>query len=452
MITFWLQIVSIFLAPFVLITSLGIVLAATGKTLGLRKLYINILLFVFEWGRQRIEKHESERNPEEEEAETNHVDDASNLNGEIGHLIEKSARIDANEYDIKDSEKFESPPSGFQLEDALVYCRSGIEAIIEDEVTQRFAAEELASWNLLTRTNTSHEFISMRLTVLWIIGCIVRYVILLPFRAVLALFAVGLLVVGTLFIGAMPAGKHKRWCYERLNLTCYRIFCSGLMAVITHHNLENRAKSGGICVVNHTSPIDIAIMGTANCYAMVGQAHGGFPGLIQQSVSRAESHIWFQRSEVKDRLAVARRLKSHVEDPNKLPILIFPEGTCINNTSIMMFKKGSFEVGGTIYPAAIKYNSRFADPFWNSGKDSFSKHLVMILTSWSLTCDVWYLPPQQQQHGEDAIQFTNRIKKMIAQKGGLVELDWDGGLKRSRPKAAMMEKQQEVYSRRLRED
>lgn len=26
------------------------------------------------------------------------------------------------------------------------------------------------------------------------------------------------------------------------------------------------------------------------------------------------------------------RLASHVEDSNKLPVLIFPEGTCINNT------------------------------------------------------------------------------------------------------------------------
>ena len=33
-----------------------------------------------------------------------------------------------------------------------------------------------------------------------------------------------------------------------------------------------------------------------------------------------------------------------------------PPGTCINNTSIMMFKKGSFEVGGTIYPVAVKVN------------------------------------------------------------------------------------------------
>lgn len=29
-------------------------------------------------------------------------------------------------------------------------------------------------------------------------------------------------------------------------------------------------------------------------------------------------------------------------------------GTCVNNTSVMMFRKGSFEIGGTIYPVTIK--------------------------------------------------------------------------------------------------
>lgn len=33
---------------------------------------------------------------------------------------------------------------------------------------------------------------------------------------------------------------------------------------------------------------------------------------------------------------------------------MFVTGTCINNTSVMMFKKGSFEIGGTIYPVTIK--------------------------------------------------------------------------------------------------
>jgi 1-acyl-sn-glycerol-3-phosphate acyltransferase len=86
----------------------------------------------------------------------------------------------------------------------------------------------------------------------------------------------------------------------------------------------------------------------------IGQRHGGFLGILQRALARASPHIWFERSEVKDREVVARRLREHVSDPTNPPILIFPEGTCINNTSVMQFKKGSFEVGSVIYPVAIK--------------------------------------------------------------------------------------------------
>ena len=33
------------------------------------------------------------------------------------------------------------------------------------------------------------------------------------------------------------------------------------------------------------------------------------------------------------------------------------KGTCINNTAVMMFKKGSFELPTTVYPVAIKVNN-----------------------------------------------------------------------------------------------
>lgn len=58
----------------------------------------------------------------------------------------------------------------------------------------------------------------------------------------------------------------------------------------------------------------------------VGQEQGGFFGIMEHAMSRATSHIWFNRNEVRDRLAVANRLKEHIADENKLPILIFPEG------------------------------------------------------------------------------------------------------------------------------
>ena len=38
------------------------------------------------------------------------------------------------------------------------------------------------------------------------------------------------------------------------------------------------------------------------------------------------------------------RIEDHAQDPEKPPILIFPEGICLNNTAVVQFKKGAFEV------------------------------------------------------------------------------------------------------------
>ena len=48
----------------------------------------------------------------------------------------------------------------------------------------------------------------------------------------------------------------------------------------------------------------------------------------------------------------------------------------------------------TVVLLRFQYDSRFADPFWNSSKQSLSQHLLMILTSWALVGDVWYMEPQ----------------------------------------------------------
>lgn len=169
-------------------------------------------------------------------------------------------------------------------------------------------------------------------------------------------------------------------------------------------------------------------------------------------LARTADHIYFERSEVKDRFIVAKRLKEHVEDKNKLPILIFPEGTCINNTSVMMFKKGSFEVSDDIYPVAIKYDKRFGDAFWNSSKMGMVQHIFDLLTSWALVAEVWYLPPMHRNENESAVDFANRVKKEIARQGGLVDLSWDGQLKRMKVKDSWKTKTQDDFSKILKVD
>ena len=67
-------------------------------------------------------------------------------------------------------------------EDSIYFLNSGIEAIIDDEVTQCFRPEQLSGWNLLARTNSSHQFMSWKLSVIWALGVIFRWVILMPWR------------------------------------------------------------------------------------------------------------------------------------------------------------------------------------------------------------------------------------------------------------------------------
>ncbi|KAK1884631.1 Glycerol-3-phosphate acyltransferase 3 [Dissostichus eleginoides] len=383
--------------------------AMFGLSLGVTGVYIQGLVHVLEWATLRIQREREQQSGVPDPLPNGIIERGG------GSMQEGVGRL-----------RGDGPLTGglFSLSDALFFYQTGLESIVDDTVTQRFSSEELNSWNLLTRTNQNFRYISLRLTLFWGVGVFVRYGLLLPFRVTLVVIGLSWLVIGTVLVGLLPESSVKNWLSELVHLTCYRVCARGLSATILYHNKENRPQKGGICVANHTTPIDIVILANDGCYAMVGQVHGGLMGVLQRSMSRSCPHVWFERSEMKDRHTVANRLRAHVAARTKLPILIFPEGTCVNNTSVMMFKKGSFEIGGTIYPVAIKYDARFGDAFWNSSKYNMVSYLLRMMTSWAIVVNVWYLPPMERQEEEDATQFANRVKSAIAQQGGLLDLDW----------------------------
>jgi glycerol-3-phosphate O-acyltransferase 3/4 len=80
--------------------------------------------------------------------------------------------------------------------------------------------------------------------------------------------------------------------------------------------------------------------------------------------------------QVKDRDVVHKRMLEHVHDPAAMPLLVFPEGTCVNNEYSVMFKRGAFDLGATVCPVAIKYNKIFVDAFWNSRRQAFTTYIV----------------------------------------------------------------------------
>ncbi|CAB3222426.1 unnamed protein product [Arctia plantaginis] len=548
--------ISILYTPFLLLILCIIFLASIGKSLGVRRLYVNILLKLFEYGRQHIEVAEkiARKDSSDEEDEDPPVPDDKppsaiikengSINGTKMTVIERHEILGPSpELNYKRSSSQERVQNGhrtdqakgenkvdFHLSHCLDLVKAGMESIIEDQVTSVFEAEELRSWNLLTRTNRQYEFLTWRLTIIWAMGFVVRYLFLLPLRIMIFIIGVFVMIMSTWIVsmiphdglrgrigrisyvmslrilvrsislvatfhdeqyspkgngfcvanhtsvidvailssnncfslvwwlitctacvGTLPDGKMKQRVNYAVSLMCFNFLSRCISAVITYHDTHNK-PTRGICVANHTSPIDAHVLMCDNCYSLIGQRHGGFLGLLQRALARASPHIWFERSEVKDRHAVARRLKEHISVEDNPPILIFPEGTCINNTSVMQFKKGSFEVGGTIFPVAIKYDPRFGEAFWNSSRFGMLHYLLNMMTSWAIVCDVWYLPAMTRAPGESAVDFANRVKAVIARRGGLVDLQWDGQLKRMKAKKEWRELQQEEISKRIKSE
>uniref|UniRef100_A0A672ML45 Glycerol-3-phosphate acyltransferase 3-like n=1 Tax=Sinocyclocheilus grahami TaxID=75366 RepID=A0A672ML45_SINGR len=361
--------------------------AMFGISLGITETYMKILIKTLEWATHRIQRASR--------AEEILKHSASN-----GLIQRDNSSLEQEIEELRRNRPKSAERGDFTLSDVLYFTRKGIESIVEDDVTQRFTSEELVSWNLLTRTNNNFQYISLRLTVLWGVGVVVRYCILLPLRITLTAIGLSWLVIGTTMVGVLPNFRVKGWLSDLVHLMCYRICARGLSATIHYHNKQNRPKRGGICVANHTSPIDVVILANDGCYAMVGQVHGGLMGVLQRAMERSCPHIWFERAEMRDR---------H----------LFHNFT---------------------------YDPQFGDAFWNSSKYSMVSYLLRMMTSWAIVCNVWYLPPMAHKEGEDAVQFANRVKSTIAQQGGLVDLDWDGGLKRAKVKDSFKEQQQKKYS------
>jgi hypothetical protein len=163
----------------------------------------------------------------------------------------------------------------------------------------------------------------------------------------------------------------------------------------------------------------------------VGQKHGGWVGFMQDHVLSSIRCVWFNRGESEDKRAVADRMVRHVRDPSnaRFPLLIFPEGTCVNNEYVVQFKKFVFELGVPIHPIAIKYNKVFVDAYWNSREKSFHYHLFRLMSSWCVVVDVWFLDPQRIRAGESGAAFATRIQRMIADRASLRPVAWDGYMK-----------------------
>mmetsp|Transcript_11383 Transcript_11383/g.42734 ORF Transcript_11383/g.42734 Transcript_11383/m.42734 type:complete len:479 (-) Transcript_11383:1659-3095(-) len=331
---------------------------------------------------------------------------------------------------------FEHGDAEFSLDDVIPVLMEGVESIVKDSFTECFSPRAVENWNF-----------NWCLFPIWVIGVFVRYCILVPLRLSLLLAGTSVFACVAAFI-YLSGGNEEwmRWALQWFGT----LWLYSINAVVRYHGIPPVKRKNQIYVSNHTSLIDFMVLSNYSIFSTVGQKHPGFIGFLQKHVVFPLRNIFFERFEFHDRTSVPLRIKEHINDLTNPPLLIFPEGVCVNNEYCVMFKKGVFEMDDVeIVPVAIKYNKLFSDPYWSSRDESFLQHMLRLMKSWCTVANVWFLEPQKRKPGESAIDFSNRVKKMIAERAGLINLHWDGYLKYYTPSQRLLDQRQKQWAERL---
>lgn len=368
--------------------------------------YISILKRIFQYTQCLIDEQRNEKYTNQDKDNSNGQTDDEDTEL-MSSKLEASSRLPSG---FLFEDEIDAKEHKFNISDVCMFVECGLSAILHDKMVDRFRLCELEMWNLMTRHSKGYANMSARLKIIWLLGLFWRYAILLPYRIVLLLNSFFILVTLVHILRVMPFDTQHRLARYAVQLS-FRRATGSVTTSLRFHNTEFRPIRGGICVANHTTPLDTVILSCDNVYTYIGQKHKGILGFLMAQVSKIVPCIWFERDDYRDRNIVKDRLKESVKNPTtECPVLIYPEGTCINNTAVLMFKKGTFEVCNKVYPVAIKYDSTFAELYWDRASVGFLVYTFSILTSWALVCDCYYLPPMERLVSRSMILlfFDNR--------------------------------------------
>ncbi|KAI8928035.1 hypothetical protein BC831DRAFT_434504 [Entophlyctis helioformis] len=328
-------------------------------------------------------------------------------------------------------------PGSFVLQDGLAFMAYGAQAIAQDEFSKCFTPKPRNTFMSLFAKGPIY-------TLDWA----VRYFLLFPFRVLI------MLVASLFFFSALPVVlylKDEMWQRWLFKFYC-RAFVASWGGYVKYHGTKPRLDTPTFLLPTtpraHSFP-----------HATVAQKHGGLIGYFEESVLTLNGSLMFNRSEKNDRAVLARKMREHVANPSKVPLLIFPEvtrawpactvalcpvdytaaltmtrtGHCVNNEHTVLFHKGAFDLDAMIAPVAIKYNKQWADAYWHSKTQSFTYHLLYLMTRWALVADVTYLEPRARREGQSAEDFANEVKAEISSVARLKNLSWDGYFKNFAP-------------------
>ncbi|KAI8099030.1 uncharacterized protein BX664DRAFT_320213 [Halteromyces radiatus] len=291
-----------------------------------------------------------------------------------------------------------------------------------------YSRQELIYYAKCFTTTTNQERNSPVSIVLSIPSVLIRYGILLPIRLTT-------LTVSTVaFFTSLPVALALE--SKSMVSSLVKYYCKGILFSLgvlpSYEGQKPFLKEPHVFVANHTSYLDYIVL-SAHKYpcAVVMAKHQGALGFLQNNGLNYLNSMTFNRSDPEERKTLSKKLKNHVMSPMTWPnpMIIFPEGTCVNNQYTIRFQKGAFELGVKVCPVGIRYDNYYGTPYWDTRK-GFLYYAFYRMTRWMTPIKVVYSSPQTSEQQEDSAQFGLRVKDIITNSIGLHSEDFNGMAKK----------------------
>ncbi|XP_030003303.1 lysophosphatidylcholine acyltransferase 1 [Sphaeramia orbicularis] len=244
-----------------------------------------------------------------------------------------------------------------------------------------------------------------------------------PVRLLLVAFFL-LLAWPFAFVGALGRSdfvvEPQSW-WRRFTDVCLRVimrtmwFCGGFHWIKVKGQMAAPSEAPILTVAPHSSYFDAIPVSLTMC-SIVGKLESRDIPVWGTLITYIRP-VFVSRSDQDSRRKTVEEIKRRAETGGKWPqIMIFPEGTCTNRSSLILFKAGAFIPGLPVQPVLLRYPNKLDSITWTwNGPGAFTV-LWLTLCQVHNPMEIEYLPiytPSDEEKENPAL-FANNVRKVMA--------------------------------------
>jgi len=189
----------------------------------------------------------------------------------------------------------------------------------------------------------------------------------------------------------------------------------GFAKIVVHGQRDPRCK---LLVGNHVNVIEVV-------YLFISASLPSFVSRIEnlniplfKTVTDSCSAVLVDRDAAASRAKTLQTIKARAKEPESVPLMMFPEGTCNMQRGLFQFKRGAFEPGLPVQMVAFKYVYHHFNPTWNGravGGNDLADLALRLASQFVNRLEVAFLPPYtpSTEEAADATLYAAKVQRMM---------------------------------------